>query len=211
LVIIKECKVDDCKNKVLTNDYCTRHMRFFRKYGKIPERTVMDRNEIIITVDHAEIILYNAQQKEIARALIDLEDVERVKLHKWRLRKDNYVEGTKNQIAILLHRLIMNAPKDITVDHIEHNKLDNRKHMLRLCTLADNNKNNELSSRNKSGINGVFFEKKTKKWRATLTVDYKKKYVGSSYDLNEAIQMRLDAEDKYYGEYALRRQEGISK
>lgn len=183
-------------------------MRFFRKYGKIPKRTVLDRNEIVIIGNHAEIILYdNVQQIEIARALIDIDDVDMVKEHKWRLRKDNYVEGTKNQVAILLHRLIMNAPKDITVDHIYHNKLDNRKTMLRLCTLADNNKNNELSRRNKSGINGVFFEKKTKKWRATITVDYKKIYIGSSYDLNEAIQMRLNAEDKYYGEYALRKQE----
>ena len=73
------CGKEDFNGRKYNNEfYCGRHYRQLLKYGKI-KRTRQDLNEIILYNDHAEIILYNKNQKEIARATIDLDDIEKIK------------------------------------------------------------------------------------------------------------------------------------
>ena len=61
-----------------------------------------------------------------------------MKQYRWRI-SNNYVITKKGYIK--LHRLITNCPDDKVVDHINHNRLDNRKCNLRVCTQAENAQN----------------------------------------------------------------------
>ncbi len=70
--------------------------------------------------------------------------------------------------TILMHRVIMDAPAGITVDHIDGNGLNNRRLNLRLATYSQNARNRVLRSDNKSGFIGVHFKKREKKWYASL-------------------------------------------
>lgn len=105
-------------------------------------------------------------------AIIDDEDYEKVKPHKWRA---NYCKGISNYYVqncgwgvptIMMHRLIMNAPKGLVVDHINHNTLDNRKSNLRVCTQSENlrNRRDYRDKKEPTGIvkrqkkNGVCFQ-----------------------------------------------------
>lgn len=67
-----------------------------------------------------------------------------------------------------LHRLLMDPPKDMVVDHINRNPLDNRRINLRVCTMEENNRNLSLRKNNSSGTMGVYFkpDKKHKPWVA---------------------------------------------
>jgi hypothetical protein len=85
------------------------------------------------------------------RILIDLEDFEKVDnavknyLQVRRGGKMYYAVYQEGNKKFYLHRLIMNPPKGLMVDHINHNGLDNRKDNLRNCT-AKVNRNNARKS-----------------------------------------------------------------
>ena len=56
---------------------------------------------------------------------------------------------------ILIHRIVMNAPKGMDVDHINGDPLDNRKENLRICTRSENCRNKKVRADSKSGYKGV--------------------------------------------------------
>ena len=137
-------KHDKCihcgREGVYSKGLCYRHWKQLKDYGKFKDnnpRTKFDLNEIIKYDNYAEIILYDNNYEEKCRAIIDIEDVDKVNFTSWYLDKNGYVvskcKQTKNK-GIYLHRLILNAEKMDVVDHINHNTLDNRKENLRLCT-----------------------------------------------------------------------------
>ena len=195
----RTCLVAGCNNKYHAKGYCSKHYNQLRKYGNILERTIYDSNEIIEYSDHAEIIICNKQCEEVARAIIDLDDIDRVKDYKWTY-SHGYVVNRKSRMS--LHRLIMDCPDDMVVDHWNHNKLDNRRDNLRICTQQENMMNRSIQSNNTSGITGVNWDKSRGKWRAQIMLNKKTKYLGLYENIEDAIQARRQAEIDYFGEYA---------
>jgi len=171
---------------------CKKHREQMYKHGRIIKRTRNDPNEIITYYDHAEICLYDKNNKEIARAKISLEDVEKVKMYKWHIDGIGYVSCTK--LSKRLHNFIMNPPEGFDVDHINHDTLDNRRENLRVCTRSQNCMNRL--------VKGVCYRKEQKKWRAYIKVNGKTIDLGGFPTEKEAIKARRKAEIKYYGEYA---------
>lgn len=158
------------------------------------------RNEIIEYEDYAEIILYDRYNNERARALIDLDDIDRCRDHRWSFKNDSGYVTNVRQLGYL-HRYIMNASNDVVVDHINGNKLDNRKSNLRVCTMAENRFNNKTYITNNSGYPGVSWHKKSNKWRARIQVHGRQIYLGVFESLDDAIHARRQAEIEYFGEY----------
>ena len=137
------CSVEGCNGKYYGKSYCEKHYTQIRKHGKILDRTRFDANEIIIYDDYAEIVLYNCKNEEVTRALIDLDDIERVNKYKWHLDNDGYIQTTINNKHIRLHRFLMNIWEedfswDRVINHINHNRLDNRKSNLEIVTQKEN-------------------------------------------------------------------------
>ena len=69
------------------------------------------------------------------------------------------------------HRLIwkwMTGEDPIEIDHIDGDGTNNKWDNLRNATSAQNNHNRKMSSRNKSGVKGVFWETSRKRWRAAI-------------------------------------------
>lgn len=91
----------------------------------------------------------------------------------------------KNKI-ILMHRMIMDAPKRKVVDHINHNTLDNRKENLRIVSSRQNNQNKKVKGTSK--YPGVCWHKYNKKWRATIYVNGKNKDLGYFKEEREAAK-----------------------
>ncbi len=187
---MKECKIEGCSGKHYAKGYCSRHYNQQLIGNPITDRTSYDKNEIIIHDEYAEIVLYNQKNIIIARAKIDLEDIDKVKNIKWHCRNDFYVLSSKRK---RLHRFLLDATKENDVDHINNNKLDNRKSNLRICTRSQNLMNRKAK--------GYSFFKSTKKWEAYITKYYKRTRIGYFETKEEAIKARREAEIKYFGEY----------
>lgn len=96
------------------------------------------------------------------------------------------------------HRIIWvmhfgEIPELMEIDHINHNRSDNRLENLRLVSRTDNSKNCSISSNNKSGATGVYLTKYGK-WHAQITVGNKKIHLGLFTDIEMAAKARKDAE-----------------
>lgn len=133
--------------------------------------------------------------------IFDLDDYEKIKDVTWVKGTKGYIVGkTKgDRKSIRVHRIIMNCPKGMVVDHINHNKLDNRKSNLRICTVGQNNLN-KCPYSNRSEKTGVSWYRN--KWRVSITINKQDIYLGRYDKYEDAVQVRLDAEQKYFGEFA---------
>lgn len=90
-------------------------------------------------------------------------------------------------------------------DHINRNPLDNRKENLREATSAENARNCSISKNNTTGFIGVKWNKVNNNWRSEITVNKQRINLGSFKTKYDAIIARLEAEAKYYGEFAPQR------
>jgi hypothetical protein len=207
---LKKCEVcGSTKGKIYGKggkhgkDLCVKHRHHMDRHGEIKSRTRYDQNKIVLYNDYAEIILYDWQQVENGRALIDLDNVDMAKKHKWSIDGRGYV--TTSEYPYTLHRFVMGDPNGLEVDHIFHNLLDNRKEKLRVATRSQNNMNHGLSSHNTSGHKGVSYAKNVKAWEVYIHQYGKKISFGHYKDINDAIAKRSEAEKIYFGDYADKR------
>lgn len=137
-------------------------------------------------------------------ALVDDDDYKNLSIYKWSYMSVGYAvrQSKDTKKFITMHRQVINAPVGILVDHINMNKLDNRKKNLRLCNKSENMRNRSIPSNNTSGFKGVTFRKDTKKWGAQIKVNYKNINLGSYEKIKDAIKARVSADKKYHGEFA---------
>jgi len=115
-----------------------------------------------------------------------------------------YVMLTRKGRTLLLHRLIMNAPKGVEVDHIDGSGLNCCKDNMRLCSRSDNAKNRRGNKNKKScSLKGVFWAKDNKRWRAKIKSDNKTYHLGYFDDPREAALAYDHAARELHGEFAV--------
>ena len=88
-----------------------------------------------------------------------------------------------------------------TVDHIDTNRENNKIENLRECTRQENCMNRSIHPNNTSGTTGVFWNKNDEVWHVKIGLNYKRLYLGSFKDKNEAISVALNAYNEHYGDF----------
>lgn len=132
--------------------------------------------------------------------MVDVDDYAKVSRYSWVLSNSGYPVaslGTAKAGHIYLHQLIMGKSQDYDIDHINHDKLDNRKVNLRIVTHSENILNAKLNKNNKSGHKGVSWNKAYKKWESFITINKKHIYLGRYDNINEAVLARKVYEDTH--------------
>lgn len=146
-------------------------------------------------------------------ALVDDDDFGKFSGFKWHLtnhsnrgfteyiiRRVRLEDGRRK--TIYLHREIMAAPTDKFVDHKNGDGFDNRKQNLRICSPAENNRNQSLKRNNTSGFKGVDWVELKKKWRARIGVGGKRIMIGYFNSKLEAIEKYCESSKIYHGEFS---------
>ena len=146
-------------------------------------------------------------------AIVDDADYGKLNKYSWSVMGKGYVRaGTSKNvngkhvtISFNMSRVIMDPPKGMQVDHINGDKLDNRKCNLRVCTNAENcrNRSRYKGSTNVSGYKGVYWHKVNRKWVVMIKVNQKIHYLGSFRNKQTAANIYNAAASKYFGNFAV--------
>lgn len=152
-------------------------------------------NDYILTDDVCKCILSTGEH-----VLFDREDYPKIAQHKWS-KSGGYACTIIDGHNVRFHRLIIDCPEKMLIDHINRNRLDNRKCNLRICTTMQNNWN-AIYPRFNGGHRGVIKLNRTNKWLARINVNYECIILGRYNSFEEAVEARLKAEKFYFGEFA---------
>lgn len=182
------CKIKGCERKTIAKEYCARHYYQLKNFGKI-QYNGYDKHSYNIKKNFAIMKDTNGN-----RFLIDIEDIEKVLQYRWYKNNKNDIITYVNRKPIMLHRLIMNFPEGLQIDHINHNRSDNRKNNLRIVTNAQNQWNTKCV--NKFGAKGI--ELNNGSYLVRISINGKRKYLGRYKNIDDAVNTRLLAEQQYH-------------
>lgn len=136
--------------------------------------------------------------------IVDTFNVGKLNDYSWYTNIGGYAVTKMDYREVFLHRFLM--LKDYltynyfdVIDHINHNKLDNRLLNLRIVDNSINGLNSKIPINNTSGHVGVVWDKRGQKWVSTIKVQWKQYHLGRYDKKEDAIKARQDAEINFYG------------
>lgn len=107
----------------------------------------------------------------------------------------------KQQVTSRLHHMIVGKPVGkMVIDHINGDRLDNRRENLRIVTQSMNRLNSKIDARNTTGLTGVSYDAKKSKYRATINYKHQALWLGYYDTKEEAADIRAKVEVALYGE-----------
>lgn len=114
------------------------------------------------------------------------------------ITRNNYRQGSIKNSRYQAHRIIWamfhGDCGNLDIDHINHDRLDNRLGNLRAVPRAQNAKNKSFSPKNTTGMTGVGWDKKNKKWQARIQTSGRIVHLGRHECFDSAVAARKAAE-----------------
>ena len=135
--------------------------------------------------------MYNSKGEVIGFTLIDIDDLDKVKDYRIGLSGGGYARITVDGKRMFLHNYLVDYDM---VDHINRNKLDNRK-----CNLRPTDKSKNAINIDRGLYNGIR-KVPSGNFQAFITVDYDTIYLGTFNTKEEALFSRYNAEVLYFGD-----------
>lgn len=198
-----KCSVDVCdRQKTSGSCYCSRHAAQVKKHGHITNvlPSYRDPNKIIIDEDVARILLLKKSGEFAGECLIDASDVDLVSKYKWHMTSHGYCATRGKNGSFYVHRLVLGC--DEIVDHINMDKLDNRRSNLRKCVQSQNLANTGLRVNNTSGYKGVYLFKGGPKFCAQITKNRVVHTLGVFDTAEQASEAYIKKSAELFGEFS---------
>lgn len=139
-------------------------------------------------------------------ALVDADDADWLSCYRWRairIRRTWYAVRDDGDRLVYMHRLILDAPAGMIVDHRDGNGLNNTRANLRVVTARENAINAAKRAGCSSRYRGVDWCASARAWRARVWPDGREQLVGYFATEKEAAEARERAALSVYGEYAI--------
>lgn len=136
-------------------------------------------------------------------ALVDDWNYEWLNSYKWQAHNEGYAVRSSLGMKVLMHRFILGlgAEDREHVDHVNHDKLDNRECNLRRCSNAENT-HNQKAKGGSSRFKGVYWNKAKRKWRAQIKFGGKEHNLGNFSSEEDAAVAYDRAAVEHFGEFA---------
>jgi len=146
---------------------------------------------------------------------VDIEDFEYLNQWKWQYGANGYavrdeylgkIDGKYKHQTVLMHRVLLNAPSGVDVDHVNRDKLDNRRTNLRLATRSQNRANIGRVKRPNSDLPlGVTYNPSVRSrqpYMARVTHQGKSYFLGNFYSVKDASRAYQLKKEMLFGEFA---------
>ena len=202
--MIGDCKISGCSRKNITirRGLCSKH--YMRLWEENPIHTW---REIFITNNPPTKIIGKIPVDPDGTYTIVDRDIYDSCIHSnWHHSKKDGVKRCVGRKFLLLHRVITNIPDGKVVDHKNHDRLDNRRDNLRICTTAENTRN-QLKTRGISRFKGVSPStsggKRNGRWAVFVGYNGKTNYFGCYRTEEEAARKYDEVARKLFGEFSL--------
>ncbi|MEA5016133.1 MAG: HNH endonuclease [Candidatus Limiplasma sp.] len=177
--------------------YCIKHYLQMYNHGVCcDEKKRRYENKIIHGILESKIVTSSGEQ-----IIVDTEMIPILSEHTWCLNAAGYAVSRTKGKYVRLNRLILACEPEFVVDHINGNKLDNRKTNLRKCKPIENSRNKGLGRNNQTGVAGVS-KRADGKWRVRIMVGRTEKALGVYDSFEKAVNVRREAEKIHFGEYS---------
>lgn len=141
-----------------------------------------------------------------ASTMLDDTDYDRAKDFRWHKTTNGYVAGFVMEQGVrrrvYLHRWLLEAQPGQIVDHIDGNKLNNRRSNLRLVTRSQNQANRRHNRNSRSRYKGVTWHKRRGMWMARIQVRGRRITIGYFVDPLQAAYEYDAFARTFFGEYA---------
>jgi len=121
-------------------------------------------------------------------AYVDAADYEWLSRYRWCMISGGYAARRVGRKWIFMHREIMQPPEGMVVDHFDHNKANNCRLNLHVCTPAENQHNNTKRPGTSSRFKGVSYVKRLGKYRASFWFNGHRFWLGCFEDEVEAAR-----------------------
>ena len=146
-------------------------------------------------------------------AVVDAEDFQLVSTHTWTASFQQGRWYARTQLVALhnpsrqttmgMHQLILGKRNGMLPDHANRNGLDNRRLNLRFSSHAQNSQNRKVRAENKLGLKGVRKVTNGSTFQASITVNRKRRFIGSFRSAIDAALAYDAAARNYFGEFAV--------
>lgn len=175
-VMHSSCTFPGCGHPHEAQGYCYGHYIQFRR-GKILQPLTDTPSPVEREGDSCRVTLFCTNQGQngsiAGHAIISTRDTAIVEKLRWNLTSYGYARSSRRGAShgVLMHRLIMEVAPHEEVDHINGNRLDNRRENLRVVTDAQQSQNRKVRNDSYSGVRGVSYDAKKRLFRVTVTVN----------------------------------------
>jgi hypothetical protein len=138
--------------------------------------------------DAVRVKLRGPGRSVVGYALIDAADAKRVTSCTWWLSNTGYAVRKTAGRTVYMHRLVLSLERGcgVEVDHINRDRLDNRRSNLRTCDRRSNSQNRESVPGSSSQYRGVSWSTATNNWRARVMLDGEQHELGNFAEEVEA-------------------------
>jgi hypothetical protein len=138
-------------------------------------------------IDGQTLIVYDMNGKEM---LFDAEDIDILQIKRYRYCITSHGYAYNNTLGYA-HKILLKSNNKLQIDHMNGNRLDNRKANLRLVTSQENKHNNTVAK-------GYCFDKSRNKWSAKIKLNGKPIFLGRYNTEAEARAAYVEAKKKYH-------------
>jgi len=165
------CSVKGCSRPHEAHGLCTTHYSQ-RRQGREIRTCVREPSPVEVVVESgvARVTLYGTSASGrrgdvVGHALVSEEDAGIVAPHRWRKTASGYVTTKVAGRSMLMHRMLLSAPSDLEVDHIDGVRHNNQRSNLRLVDKKQQAENKKVRVESFTGFRSVFFDKRKKLYR----------------------------------------------